>query len=70
MTVKTYSLYDGKYTIIYKDQSGPQIQEILRNNTSWKTIDDVAGDSVLRLLFDRVLELEEQLLNIELDKDK
>ena len=67
MTAKTYNLYDGKYTIVY--ETGPQIKEILRNNTTWKTLDDVAGDNVLRLLFDRVLELEEQLQNIELDKD-
>jgi hypothetical protein len=58
MTTKTYSLYDGKYTIVYEE--GPQIKEILRHNTTWKTIDDVAGDNVLRLLFDRVLELEKE----------
>lgn len=31
MTTKTYSLYDGKYTIVYEE--GPQIKEILRYNT-------------------------------------
>ena len=70
MTIKTYSLYDDKYTILYDDYGGPQIKEILRHNTTWKTIHDVAGDNVLRLLFDRVLELEQQLQNNELDKDK
>ena len=51
MTIKTYSLYDDKYTILYDDYGGPQIKEILRHNTTWKTIHDVAGDNVLRLLF-------------------
>lgn len=65
MTTKTYSLYDGKYTIVYEDKPGPQILEILRHNTTWKNLNDVAGDHVLRLLLDKVLELEVENKNLK-----
>jgi hypothetical protein len=63
MTTKTYDLYGGKYTIVYEE--GPQIIEILRNNTTWKTIDNVVGDNVLKLLFERVLDLEAENKDLE-----
>lgn len=63
MTTKTYNLYDGKYTIVYEE--GPQIKEILRHKTTWKTIDNVVGDNVLKLLFERVLDLEAENKNLE-----
>lgn len=66
---KTYKLDEGKYTIVYEG-SCDNIKEILRYNNPWKGPEHIAGDNVLYLLFSRILELEEQLLNIELDKDK
>lgn len=68
MTTKTYKLDDGKYTIVYDNCNN--IVEVLRYNKPWLESKDVLGINAFNMLFYRVLELEEQLLNIELDKDK
>ena len=58
----------SNYTIQY-DSSIELINSISKDNEPWKDSKDVTNDNVLLLLFWRVLELEDQLLDIELNKE-
>lgn len=63
-----YKLDEGKYTIVYEERSD-NITHILRHNKSWVESKDIIPINVFNLLFWRVLELEQQLLDIELNKE-
>ena len=53
-----YKLCEGKYTVIYNNGL---ITEVKRYNKGWMIHSDVVGNNLLNILFERILELEQEL---------
>ena len=63
MTIKEYTLADGKYKLV---REGGWKLKSFRHGESWRD-DDLVGDNLVHALLDRIDELEDEIENAYYD---